>query len=75
LQELAMEEANVWFVRFSMDLHCRLLACGSRTGRVFLWEPDAVTPHPKHRIKRPSGSNATVRRRFASLHVSLSPCR
>ena len=52
----------MWFVRFSLDFHCRLLACGSGSGRVFMWDPDAVTPQPKFRIKRPPGRDSTVRR-------------
>ena len=59
-QELALEDADIWFIRGSMDARCRVLACGSRTGRVFLWDTDAVTPHAKFKVKRPPGKDNTV---------------
>jgi hypothetical protein len=60
LQELALEDADMWFIRFSMDAGCQLLACGSRTGRVFMWDMDTVSPHCKWRVKRPLGKDNTV---------------
>ena len=60
MQELALEEADMWFIRFSLDASSRLLACGSRTGRVFMWDMDTVSPHPKWRVKRPLGKHNTV---------------
>jgi hypothetical protein len=50
----------MWFIRFSLDASSRLLACGSRTGRVFIWDMDTVSPHPKWRVKRPLSKHNTV---------------
>jgi hypothetical protein len=50
----------MWFIRFSLDASSRLLACGSRTGRVFMWDMDTVSPHPRWRVKRPLGKHNTV---------------
>lgn len=71
IQELALEDADIWFIRFSMDARCRVLACGSRTGRVFLWDTDAVTPHAKFRVKRPPGKDNTVRQTALSHDGSI----
>lgn len=68
MQELALEDADIWFIRFSMDAGCRLLACGSRTGRVFMWDVDTVSPHPKWRVKRPLGKDNTVRCCCGTVH-------
>ena len=61
LQEFALEDAHVWFVRFSMDFHCRLLACGTRHGRIFVWDPNTVGMHPMCTLKRGSSPKMTVR--------------
>lgn len=37
-QEFYMQDADIWFMRFSTDPQCRLLACGSRLGKVFVWD-------------------------------------
>ena len=64
-QEFALEDAHVWFVRFSMDFHCRLLACGTRHGRILVWDPNTVGMHPLCTLKRGSSPKMTVR--FAPL--------
>ena len=50
----------MWFLRFSMDFNCQLLACGSRTGRVFVWDMTTVSPHAKYKVKRPISNFPTV---------------
>lgn len=56
-----MEDAHVWFVRFSMDFHCRLLACGTRHGRILIWDPNTISMHPLCTLKRGSSPKMTVR--------------
>ena len=72
MQELALEDADMWFIRFSMDAGCRLLACGSRTGRVFMWDMDTVSPHCKWRVKRPLGKDNTVSLQVAQLACMMT---
>ncbi|GMH38145.1 hypothetical protein BSKO_06029 [Bryopsis sp. KO-2023] len=38
LMEFAISCADIWFIRFSLDFSFRLLACGNRTGKVYLWD-------------------------------------
>jgi polycomb protein EED len=42
IQELQLEDcASVWWLRFSLDHWCTLLAVGTNTGRVLLFDPHA----------------------------------
>ena len=61
MQEFALEDAHVWFVRFSMDYLCSVLACGTRNGRVFVWNPANVNMHPLCTLKRGTSPKMTVR--------------
>ena len=59
-----MEDADIWFIRFSMDRWCTLLACGSRTGRVFAWDlmaPSDQAARAKTVLRIPSTTPCTVR--------------
>ncbi len=60
-QEFALEDAHVWFVRFSMDYLCSILACGTRNGRIFVWNPSNVNMHPLCTLKRGTSPKMTVR--------------
>eukprot|EP00873_Tetraselmis_striata_P023352 jgi/Tetstr1/443616/TSEL_031615.t1 len=37
LQEYPLEDADIWFLRFSMDYHCEVMAAGNRLGKVFVY--------------------------------------
>ena len=60
LQEMELEDAHVWFVRFAMDRQCRTLACGTRSGHVFVWDPADLKSKPHAKLKRDPGSKTTV---------------
>ncbi|PSC76443.1 Polycomb group FIE2 [Micractinium conductrix] len=52
LQELQLEDcANVWWLRFALDHWCTVLAVGTNTGRVLLYDPHVQQPHPKVRLR------------------------
>ncbi|KAF5834487.1 transcriptional repressor EED/ESC/FIE [Dunaliella salina] len=51
LQEFHLPDSHVWFVRFSLDMSQSLLACGNRTGKVFLWNPSKVPANLLHELK------------------------
>ena len=50
----------MWFVRFAMDRQCRTLACGTRSGHVFVWDPADLKSKPHAKLKRDPGSKTTV---------------
>ena len=53
LQELPLEQAGVWWIRFAMDPACSVLACGNQLGEVYLWDPHEVSQRAKTVLKRP----------------------
>ena len=57
LQEYQLEEANVWFVRFSLDPLCTTLACGNRNGTVLLWDPNELRSQPRAKLRRPASAS------------------
>lgn len=61
VQEYEMEDAKVWWVRFSLDVHCSLLACGNHSGRCFLWRPHERRKEARYKLRRPPGPKSTVR--------------
>ena len=73
LQEMDLEDAHVWFVRFAMDRQCRTLACGTRSGHVFVWDPADLKSKPHAKLKRDAGSKTTVRgpSLMAAAHSTL----
>ena len=44
LQRCAVKHADIWFLRFSLDVASGTLACGNRTGNVYLWKIDSRPP-------------------------------
>lgn len=38
MQEFRLEHAGIWFVRFSLDAACTLMACGNMASQVFLFD-------------------------------------
>ena len=62
-QEFFLDDANVWYIRFSMDLHYKMMACGSRFGRLFVWDLTAKSStagRPKTILKVPLKDKNTV---------------
>lgn len=43
LQEYKFVDCDIWYVRFSMDFKQRLLACGNKSGSVFVWNGKQAT--------------------------------
>lgn len=60
-QEFQLDESNVWWVRFSLDYHCETLACGTKNGKVFVWNPHNVGAQPICKMRRATSSKMTVR--------------
>ena len=67
-----MEDAHVWFVRFSLDHLCNVLACGTRNGRIFVWDPATVSMHPLCTLKRGTSPKMTVRINFQVSKLVMS---
>jgi polycomb protein EED len=42
-QEYHLEHADIWFIRFSLDFHCKYLAVGNRMGKVFVYDVEKST--------------------------------
>lgn len=56
LHRFEHKDCEIWFIRFALDHHCRYMALGNQTGKVFLWQigtsdPTGIKPatlsHPK----------------------------
>ncbi len=58
---------NIWFVRFSLDYQSRFMACGGGTGRINIFDCEAVTKEPKFVIKAAAGTASTVCHSVLSL--------
>ena len=71
LQEMELEDAHVWFVRFAMDKQCRTLACGNRQGAVFVWDPQDMDRKPAVKLRREAPPAASRNHTTVSL---LTPC-
>ncbi|GAB4817599.1 hypothetical protein N2152v2_004645 [Parachlorella kessleri] len=66
IQELALEDArDVWWLRFSLDLAGRVLAVGTSTGKVLLFDPHLQQPKPVARLKRTGRKPETLVRQTA----------
>jgi hypothetical protein len=50
LQEYKFFDGNIWFLRFSTDPRGRILACGSQSGVIYIW--DLVGKGPKPEVPR-----------------------
>lgn len=62
MQEYVLDDMhNIWFVRFSLDYHCRFVACGGGTGRINVFDCSALSKEPKYIIKPVAGAESTVR--------------
>lgn len=76
-QELTLEECDtVWFVRFALDFQGRSLAVGTKSGRVLVFDPWALSTAPVARLKprRPlpkSGARFLVRQTALSYDGSI----
>lgn len=77
IQELRLDGVhNLWFVRFSLDRGCRLVACGGATGHIDLFECDQVSRKPKYVIKTTHDCKSTVRQTALSWDANtlLAAC-
>ena len=59
LHEYALADCELWFIKFSMDFACRLLALGNRRGRVWLWDATVSPPALLARLAAPGSSNTS----------------
>lgn len=66
-----MKDAKVWWVRFSLDFRGELLACGNRSGQVFLWHPHEARKEARHvLLRKPPSAKGTVRQTAVSYDGS-----
>lgn len=69
-QELELDDcAKIWFVRFAMDRECRILACGTKSGTVLVYDPLTLCRRPVAKLKR----GPSVLKAVAPI-VRLLPC-
>lgn len=80
LQEYEFTEGNMWWLRFSTDPACQLLACGN-SGRdsgskVFVWDLTRQSSRAAWVIRRPGGGQVPVRQTALSSNgrVVLFAC-
>ena len=64
-QEFQLDESNVWWVRFSLDFRCNFLACGTKNGKVFVWDPNNTSKQPLCKVRRGASTKMTVRSKQA----------
>eukprot|EP00936_MAST-01D_sp_MAST-1D-sp1_P001863 g1863.t1 len=58
LRSYAFTEANIWFVRFALDVDCTTLAVGNKSGKIYVWDVDS--PGHMCKLQHPH-SKVTVR--------------
>eukprot|EP00850_Spirogloea_muscicola_P002241 SM000008S22330 [mRNA] locus=s8:1123962:1126819:+ [translate_table: standard] len=51
LQRYAVQDCDVWFIKFSMDLACTTLAIGNREGTTYVWDPRPASTTAPARLK------------------------
>lgn len=74
LQEYALRDCAIWFLRFALDRCCRVLACGNEKGFVFVYELDdeSTVPTPLCVLSDGSGKDqCTVRQCAFSSDASI----
>ena len=59
-----MEDADIWFMRFSLDYQANTMACGNRLGRIYVWDLSSPNAQPVARLKVNGKDKQTVRRAF-----------
>ncbi|KAG1661560.1 hypothetical protein FOA52_009559, partial [Chlamydomonas sp. UWO 241] len=77
LQRFPLPESRIWFVRFSLDASFTLLACGNRTGKVYLYNPHDPAPRTAQLQCLKSKNNGSVVRQTAvsaSGNIVLAAC-
>lgn len=72
LQEYHLEHADIWFIRFSLDFHCKYLAVGNRIGKVFVYDVEKST-EPIQRLGA-TGLKSAVRQTAVSYDGSSILC-
>ena len=60
LRQFHLPNADIWFMRFSVDARRRLLAAGNKVGRVLVWDVDDPKDAPLAYLAHPR-CNAAVR--------------
>ncbi|KAL4423581.1 hypothetical protein ABPG77_004621 [Micractinium sp. CCAP 211/92] len=59
---LQLEDCGqVWWLRFALDYWCTTLAIGTNRGKVLVFDPHAVQPHPKARLRARRSQNKEQR--------------
>eukprot|EP00899_Mesostigma_viride_P029183 jgi/Mesvir1/944/Mv17498-RA.1 len=53
LQEYTYTDCNIWFMRFSLDFHCNVMALGNLDGKVFVWEVHHAPPMMVAKLSTP----------------------
>lgn len=45
LHRFEYKDCEIWFIRFALDHHCKFMALGNQSGKVFLWEINTPDPN------------------------------
>ncbi|KAG0553662.1 hypothetical protein M758_12G029000 [Ceratodon purpureus] len=53
LQKYPVPDCDIWFIKFSCDMHFENLAIGNREGRVFVWEVQSSPPKLIAKLSHP----------------------
>lgn len=64
-----MEDADIWFMRFSLDYQANTMACGNRLGRIYVWDLSSANCQPVARLKVNGKDKQTVSRAFMPVTV------
>jgi polycomb protein EED len=72
-QEYALEDADIWFIRFSLNFQRTMLAVGNRLGKVTVWRLDSLPPTRVARLKHPT-SRLPIRQTAFSLDGKTLLC-
>mmetsp|Transcript_2279 Transcript_2279/g.4618 ORF Transcript_2279/g.4618 Transcript_2279/m.4618 type:complete len:377 (+) Transcript_2279:73-1203(+) len=54
IQDYNFPDADIWFIRFALDVSMERLAVGNRQGKVFVWEANSSPPNLIARLEHPN---------------------
>jgi len=75
INKIGYKDCEIWFVRFSMDLHQRFLALGNQIGRTYVWDLEVEEPSLiKHTVLFHPKCNSAIRQTSLSRDGSILIC-
>ncbi len=77
LGECALDDADLWWIRFGLDLDQRVLACGNRTGGVRVYDIHASPPQllAQMQLRRAPQTGAAVKAKARAVAADVLPVR